>query len=293
MKKAKKGTQYFHCTLQTSATKTLRVVVFDQATHNQCQHFETTGNPVKLVNVREDNGQILVNQQSTLLQMSTSDVTFQYTPSSLSADCAAQNGPAVTSTNISLNHLQNLTRNQNVNVKGVITLGDKPPKEVKKRNGENGTVKEDCVIEDATGHAVLHIWDEMINKFQTSKSYSIKNLSVKNYSGNTMLGTTVATTFEEVPPVLEQVQGSNLLKNTDKKVTVEEFKFVDKLNISLQCQLKSCNKKIPYTINDKIVTCPSCSKRNHQRKLCQQDFVLMLMALKRGSLHSPMCCSAF
>ena len=231
MKKAKKGTQYFHCTLQTSPTKTLKVVGFDQTTHNQCQHFETTGNPVKLVNVREDNGQILVNQQSTLLQMSNSDVTFQYTPSSLSADFTAHNGPAVTSADISLNHLQNLTRSQMVNVKGVITLGDKPPKQVKKRNGENGTVKKDCVIEDTTGHAVLHIWDEMINELQTSQSYSIKNLSVKNYSRNTMIGTTVTTTFKEVPPVLEQVQGSNLLRNTDKKVTVKEFKFVDKLNI--------------------------------------------------------------
>ena len=136
----------------------------------------------------------------------------------------------------------------------------------------------------------------MINKFQTSNSYSIKNLSVKNYSGNTMLGTTVATTFEEVPPVLEQVQGSKLLKNTDKKVTVEEFKFDNKLNIYLQCQLKSCNKKILFIINDKIVTCHHVvppRKRNHQRKLCQQDFVLMLMALKRGSLHSPMCSSVF
>lgn len=124
---------------------------FDQTTHHQCQHFETTGNPVKLVNVREDKGQILVNQQSTLLQMSNSDVTFQYAPSSLSADFTAQNGHEVTSTDISLNHLQNLTRNQKVNVKGVITLGDKPPKQVKKRNGENGSVKEDSVIEDATG----------------------------------------------------------------------------------------------------------------------------------------------
>lgn len=136
----------------------------------------------------------------------------------------------------------------------------------------------------------------MINKLQTSKSYSIKNLSVKNYSGNTMLGTTVTTTFKEVPPVLEQVQGSNLLRNTDKKVIAKEFKFVGKLNIYLQCQLKSCNKKIPYTINIKLspahhVVPPR--KRNHQRKICQQDFVLMLMALKPGSLHSLMCCNVF
>jgi len=133
MKKAKKGTQYFHSTLQTSPTKTLRVVGFDQTTHNQCKHFETTGNPVKLVSVREDNGQILVNQQSTLLQMSNSDVTFQYTPSSLSAVC----------------------------------------------------------------------------RFHCTKWSCC---------------------------------------NRDKKVTVKEFKFVDKLNIYLQCPLKSCNKKIQIYI---------------------------------------------
>lgn len=42
MKKAKKGTQYFHCNLQTSPTKIL--VGFDQS---KSQHYEKTGNPVK------------------------------------------------------------------------------------------------------------------------------------------------------------------------------------------------------------------------------------------------------
>ena len=57
---------------------------------------------------------------------------------------------------------------------------------MKKRNSENGKVKEDCVIEDATGNAILHIWDDLIDKVQNSKSYTFKNLSVKNYSGNTI-----------------------------------------------------------------------------------------------------------
>ena len=86
MKKAKKGTQYNHCTLQTSPTKAWRVVGFDQATHTQCQHYEKTGNPVKLLNVKEDNGQFLVNQTTTLLQMTNSDVTFTSTPSSSLSD---------------------------------------------------------------------------------------------------------------------------------------------------------------------------------------------------------------
>ena len=38
-----------------------------------------------------------------------------------------------------------------VNVKGTITLGDATPKEVIKRNGNTGLVKEECVTEE-TGH---------------------------------------------------------------------------------------------------------------------------------------------
>ena len=226
MKKAKKGTQYYHCTLQTSPTKAWRVVGFDQATHTQCQHYEKTGNPVKLLNVKEDNGQFLVNQTTTLLQMTNSDVTFTSTPSSSLSDNAKQSSPTVAS-NIALNQLPTLTRNQKVNVTGILTLGQTPAKEVKKRNSENGKVKEDCVIEDATGNAILHIWDDLIDKVQNSKSYTFKNLSVKNYSGNTMLGTTAWTTFDAVQTELKQVKGPDLLDNKEKKVTVQEFKFVD------------------------------------------------------------------
>lgn len=131
MKKAKKGTQYYHCTLQTSPTKAWRVVGFDQATHTQCQHYKKTGNPVKLLNVKEDNGQFLVNQTTTLLQMTNSDVTFTSTPSLSLSDNAKQSSPAIAS-NIRLNQLPTLTRNQKVNVTGILTLGQTPAKEVKK-----------------------------------------------------------------------------------------------------------------------------------------------------------------
>lgn len=141
---------------------------------------------------------------------------------------------------------------------GILTLGQKEPKEVKKRNGQTGKVKEDCVIEDTTGSAIIHIWDELIDQVQNNKSYTFKNLSVKNYLGNTMLGSTASTTFDEVQTQLKQVKGPDLLENKDKKVTVKEFKFVDKLNIYFQCQMKSCNKKKPYNITANIITYPSC-----------------------------------
>ena len=133
------------------------MVGFDQSTHTQCQHYEKTGNPVELLNVKEDNGQYLINQTTTLFQRSNSDVTFASTPSS-SSDSDTQSSPAV-AFNITLNQLPTLARNQKVNMTGILTLGQKEPKEVKKRNGQNGKVKEDCVIEDTTGSAIIHIWD--------------------------------------------------------------------------------------------------------------------------------------
>ena len=184
------------------------MVGFDQSTHTQCQHYEKTGNPIKLLNVKDDNGQYLINQTTTLLQMSNSDVTFTSTPSSSSSDSDTQRSPAV-AFNITLNQLPTVTRNKKVNMTGILTLGQKEPKEVKKRNGQNGKVKEDCVIEDMTGSAIIHIWHELIDQVQNNKSYTFKNLSVN--SGNTMLGSTASTTFEEVQTELKQVKGPDLL----------------------------------------------------------------------------------
>lgn len=91
-----------------------------------------------------------------------------------------------------------------------------------------------------------------------------------------MLGTTAWTTFDEVQTELKQVKGPDLLENKEKKVTVQEFKFVDKLNIYFQCQIKACNKKMPYDINANIIKCPSCgatqktkaSKKAMSARLC-------------------------
>lgn len=118
-------------------------------------------------------------------------------------------------------------------------------------------VKEDSIIEDATGNPVLHMWDKLIDKGQDYKSYSLKNLNTKKLlrQHHVRNNGIVATTFEEVQSVLK-FEGPDPLQNTDKNVTVEELEFVNKLYIYLQCQIKSCTKKIPYNLNANIITCP-------------------------------------
>ena len=58
-------------------------------------------------------------------------------------------------------------------------MGPLEPKELRKRNGSIGKVKEDCVLEDRTGNAIIHIWDDTATTLTIGQSYEIKNLSAK------------------------------------------------------------------------------------------------------------------
>lgn len=132
--------------------------------------------------------------------MNATDVDFESKPPQDDANISINNHPETIAANI---EMQKLTRNQRVNVTGVVTLGELPPKGVTKRNGQVGKVKEDCIVEDDTGYSTIHLWDD-ITKIHTSKCYSIKNLSVKNSSGNALLGTTPDTTISESDTVIQR-----------------------------------------------------------------------------------------
>ena len=126
------------------------------------------------------NNLLFINQGTTILEANSSDIDFP-----------SQNPTAVIdwktndqASDITLDQIKILTRNQRVNVKGVLTLGELPPKEVNKRNGEIGHIKEDCVIEDGKGTSTIHIWDDLMKTLKNGKSFHFKNLSVKNYSAS-------------------------------------------------------------------------------------------------------------
>ena len=257
-KSSRTNKDYFVCSLQTSPSKFTRVVGFDKKNHEQALHYNKTGSPLKLVGVKEQEGQLFINSTTSIIQVNATDVDFESKPPQDDANTCINNPPETVAANITLAEMQKLTRNQRVNVTGVVTLGDLPPKEVTKRNNQVGKVKEDCIIEDDTGYSTIHLWDDIITKIHTSKCYSIKNLSVKNFSGNALLGTTPDTTISESDTVIQGVKGKDLLSDGEMTETISEFKFVDKLNIFTSCQIKACNKRMPYVLNCKVITCPNC-----------------------------------
>lgn len=130
--------------------------------------MQTTGSPTKILGTEEENEQLFINQG-----------TFNI-------DFSSQNPTAVTdlktidqASDRTLDQIKLLTRNHQVNVKGVLTLGELPPKEVKKRNGEIGYVKENCVIE-----LQLYTYGMTLQKHSKMvKATMLKILASKSYSG--------------------------------------------------------------------------------------------------------------
>ena len=184
MKKGKSGTDYYTFSFQTSPDKFAKVIGFDQKTHQQAIHYEKTKSPSKILSAREDDGQIFINQYTSLIKANSSDVNFdpckEHSPAGTSSSA---NLPDSSATDITLQQLDKLTRNQRVNVKATLTMGSLEPKELVKRNGSKGRVKEDCVLEDKTGNAIIHFWDDTITALTTGQSYDIKNISVKTSMG--------------------------------------------------------------------------------------------------------------
>ena len=137
-------------------------------------------------------------------------------------------------------------------------MGSLEPKELVKRNGCKGRVKEDCVLEDKTGNAIIHLWDDNATRLITGQSYKMKNLRVKNFNGKTHLETTTETTFTPIDPLMKELKGKELLTNIKKTITADEFKFTDKVNTFMVCQIPNCKKKMLCAVDCKVITCASC-----------------------------------
>ena len=244
MKKGKSGRDFCTFNLQTSPSKFTKVVGFDRTTHEQALHFQSTGIPTKLLSPNDKDGQLFVNEYTTLVKANPSDVNFE----SNGEVCTMRSDQPILATtsaiDITLDQLPTLTRNHKVNVKATITKGGAEPKQVAKRNGDKGLVKEDCIIEDIFGHATIHLWDDMITHCKNATAHEMKNVSVKNYS--------------EIEMKIDNIQGPELLNILQQTVTVDELLFADKVNIFMTCQIQACKKKMPYSVGSTVFTYPSC-----------------------------------
>ena len=246
---------------------------FNIASHSTLQEYEASKTAVTLQNTKEnDNNQIIFNQQSMVRVAPTFDIDFDYQPIHQSPKTAPSAQPAK---KITLEELPTLQVNQKVNVTASISLGNEKPKPVQlKATKEMTSVKEDCVLEDETGTATIHVWDPLINQIKSGTTYVIDNLTVKHFQGITHLGTTRATTFQEADEQLKTINGPALLQNPEKEAKVQRFKMINKLSIYITCQ--ACKRKINEMSQQKSLKCKNCGVRQRQAE-CKRDASVQLL----------------
>lgn len=264
--------------MQTSPTKVQRVLAFNAPAHQQIQHFQNTKTPVFLKNliIKQDESDWIFNQQSNVSVAPNSDITFNYKEQLQPIPSTSQ----LPSVDISISQLNTMTPNQKVNVTGTLSLGQKEPKKVLvKSTQETSFVKEDCILEDSTGHTSIHIWNPLISQLKNTYSYHFNNLTVKNFQGNTFLSTSPFTTYTQLQNTLSSLKGPAILETPEKQIFVDNFKLVSKLSIFLSCQV--CKKRIT-DVSGTSVKCQNCS--THQKVVdCKKEASAKLCVTNKGA----------
>ena len=219
--------------------------------------MEESKTPAFLKNVINENNECIFNQQSSVSAAANCDISFTYKDQPAIEEHSRSGTLSLDLGKIS--ELETLSSNQKV--KGTLTLGENEPKMVAIRGSQqNCYVKEDCIIEDETGHSMIHVWGAAIDQLQNAQSYSFKSLTIKSFQGKVFWSMTPSTTFEQITNSLTHLNGPSILKGEDKEVFVTKFKLISKLSIFMSCQ--KCKKRI----NGEQASCVKCINcGTHQR----------------------------
>lgn len=97
---------------------------------------------------------------------------------------------------------------------------------------ESPLKKQDVMVADQTGTIKLTVWDELVDKLQKGKSYSIKNLSTRLFQNVKALTATKATTYELGEDIPNCVEGT--LDSDENEKKWENHPSVFTTNLQLQ-----------------------------------------------------------
>lgn len=240
------------------------------------EHQESKS-PIVLKNTQEskDGRDIVFNQHSTVRLAPAFDIDFEYSTSLTSSSSMTM--PQTNATVVSFEEVPRLEANQRVNVTAILSKGTEKPNQVQLRaTQKKAFVKEDCIIEDTTGSAMLHIWEPMSEQLKSGTTYEFKNFVVKNFQGTNHLSTSTSTSFSVVDQQVEALKGPSLLECAEKNLKVKEFKSVNKLDIYISCE--NCKRKVTE-LSEKYAKCHICGIRQRIENCTTDGSVQLLVDL--------------
>ena len=183
---------YFYFDLQTSPTKSIKSICFDNSKSPKIRQFYDSGSPVKIRNITfQDHdsqhylAQLNVNTHSVITMADNSEVNFEriHTPSTTNK---------VSITKIS--ELQTLKDDEIVTAQGLLILSNHHPKDQKCKSGHVRLMLDNSVLTDETGSVKVTLWASNIKLvsqsikqghpyflFQVCESEKLPFLTKKSY----------------------------------------------------------------------------------------------------------------
>ena len=137
-----------------------------------------------------------------------------------------------------------------VDLKGILSKSDKKQPII---INSNIKYKCDCLVADETGTIKVVLWEEMIEKVQTGKSYHITNLKVRIFDDQKFANTNESTNAHKIEDITNsdreapEVQ-ENLITGQILTVDLKQTTFCIAYNESLDDNIQQ----------EGMITCPTC-----------------------------------
>ena len=267
----KKGS-YYYIQFQNEENNAESLIVYNCKIHQSLQHFEGSGDPVKLQVLRQ-NDTLKVGSFCHVYQAFPSDVAFPLNPS-LKENIKLESA----SKKITIGELKKIDPQANkekFTVRARISMGDEEAEEISTSWGLK-KLKRDIILQDLTGAIEFHIFTNRLEELKDGTSYEITGLTLNDFHGSYM-----SLSKESSITQIDAIQGLPAAVKKDpltNEYTIQGFDSVKNEKVFYYC--RSCKKEVLITESADWIRCTNikCNTDLRTRNLkkhgsCEVNFM--------------------
>ena len=236
---------YFNCHIQTADNKVVRAVCYSPKKRVNLQQAFQSKSPVHIKGVKRSFSKSFSSDKSTEEIQITKQAKITPTTANFQYNLSAAS------------HLRFVTECVSADVYETVDIKAKIVKKAESKQWivRNNTkiYKTECFAADETDSIKLIIWEDLIDKIFSSKSYHLKNLTVRVFDDEKYLNTNESTIVEEI----DDLVNVNLTTSEIKENLLTGQCLA--INIAKKQSCIICNATVgPLPEDNETYTCESC-----------------------------------
>ena len=237
------NTKYFDCKIQVANEKAVRAVCYSPEKRVTIQQACQNKSPVKIVGTKRN--------RSTAFNANSEEYTITK-PAKITravVDFEMNESVAHHLVTVKDSLCANIFETVDLKVKTITKTERKQPITINRQT----KYQVDCIVADVTGSVKLVLWEEMIDKIHSGKSYHIQGLTVRIFDDIKFVNTNEATVVSEI----DDLGDVNLMSQQiqDNIITAHCIG----VNIKKSTSCIACNNSLEnITPEEETITCPNC-----------------------------------